>query len=294
MNVMLGTFAKKRNSTALPSGSQTSISGTIRAGCSIQNPIIGFAENRMSTPAAYNYAYITQFARYYFIQDWRWEGGLWWAYMEVDVMGSFKTGIGQSSCYVLRAASDVDTTIIDGLYPTKNSVKTLQIDLGIEPWGDDVSFSNGFYIVGVLGQGGSSGAVNYYALTPSAMSSFRTSLMSDVTSLVGTTEITKELTQALFNPFQYVVSALYFPFGIRYITTGGSSNIKLGWWDTGVSAPTVTDMVYKNESETFTFYVNPSGLGDYYQYWMLQEPYTDYSLFWPPYGYIKLDSKVIA
>ena len=292
MNVMLGSFAKKRNSTALPSGSQTSISGTLRAGCSIQNPIIGFAENRMSTPAAYNYAYITQFGRYYFIQDWKWEGGLWWAYMEVDVMGSFKTGIGKSSCYVLRAASDVDTTIVDGIYPTKNSVKTVQIDLGIEPWEDD--FSNGFYIVGVLGQGGSSGAVNYYALTPSAMSSFRTALMSDVTTLVGVTEITKELTQALFNPFQYIVSALYFPFGIQYITTGGSSNIKLGWWDTGVSAPTVTDMVYKNESETFTFYVNPSGLGDYYQYWMLQEPYTEYSLFWPPYGYIKLDPKIIA
>ena len=291
MNVMLGSFAKKRNSTALPSGSQTSISGTLRAGCSIQNPIIGFADNRMSTPAAYNYAYITQFGRYYFIQDWKWEGGLWWAFMEVDVMGSFKTGIGQSSCYVLRAASDSDNTIVDALYPTKNVVNTVQTDLNVSPWETD--FDNGFYVIGVLGQGSSNGAVNYYALSPASMKSFRTALMSDITTLVGVTEITKELTQALFNPFQYLVSAIYFPFSMQYITTGSSSNIMLGWWDTGVSAPTVSELVCKEEGTTYTFYANPSGIGET-KAWMLQEPYSEYTLFWPPYGDIKLDSRVVA
>ena len=290
MNVSLMSFSKKKNSTATPSSGGSTKSGTLRTGCSVIRPIIGFELSR-TVFANWNYADISDFYRYYYIQDWKWEGGLWWAYMEVDPMASFKVGIGASSCYVLRAASDSDNTIVDALYPTKNVVNTIQTDLNIAPWETD--FDNGFYIIGVLGQGSSNGAVNYYALSPASMKSFRTALMSDITTLVGVTEITKELTQALFNPFQYLVSAVYFPFNIQYITTGSSANIMLGWWDTGVSAPTVTDLVYKDEGTTYTFYANPSGIGET-KAWMLQEPYSEYTLFWPPYGDIKLDSRVVA
>lgn len=291
MNVRLGSFAKKKNSTAVPSGGLvTTITGALRDGCSVERPMIGFAADRMTSPVRYNYAFVVEFARYYYIQDWEWYKGLWWAHMEVDPMATYKTQIGAASCYVLRAAAEYDNRIVDALYPTKNEVKSVQTDLGIT-WIND--FSSGTYVVGILGKGSSNGAVNYYAMSPATMASFRSALLSDVTDLVGTTEITSELTKVLFNPFQYVVSAMYFPFALDSSNLGASVPVKLGWWDTGVSANTILNMVEQSD-DVITVYANPAGLGNRYEPWMLLEPYTEYTLFYPPWGLIKLDSRIVA
>ena len=209
--------------------------------------------------------------------------------MEVDPMASFKVGIGASSCYVLRSASECDHAIIDSLYPSRNAILSVQTDTS-NSWGDGKEFSGGTYVVGILGQGTGTGAVNYYAMTPSLMESFRSTLMSNVTSLVGVTEITSELTKALFNPFQYVVSALWFPFTIG---GGNPASVKLGWWDTGVSAPIMTEMV-ETEDSFFTVSLTPSGSGENIEAWMMLEPYSEYTLFSSPWGLIKLDSKVLT
>ena len=287
MNVMLGTFAKKRNSTALPSGSQTSISGTLRAGCSIQNPIIGFAENRMSTPAAYNYAYITQFARYYFIQDWKWEGGLWWAYMEVDVMGSFKTGIGLSSCYVLRSASEWDNKITDELYPAIGYRRSSQYEFENPLAPDGGDFSEGTYIVGIIGQDGGAGAVSYYGFSPTFFRDFRNQLLSG-TNYIGITEITDNLMKALTNPYQYVTSAIWFPFSI---STSAANNVKLGWWELNALAGTVSNLTVDYEvDETCEFELEGSSPKAF----MYSSPFATYTCFLPPFGEIELDPQIIA
>ena len=118
------SFSKKKNSTATPSSNSEPLSGTLREGCSVIKPIIGFELSRL-TFANWNYAYISDFYRYYYIQDWVWDEGLWWAYMEVDPLASFKAGIGASSCYVLRSASEYNNKIIDSIYPTRNEVYTV-------------------------------------------------------------------------------------------------------------------------------------------------------------------------
>lgn len=286
MNVMLGSFAKKRNSTALPSGGQTSISGTLRAGCSIQNPIIGFAENRMSTPAAYNYAYITQFARYYFIQDWRWEGGLWWAYMEVDVMGSFKTPIGQSSCYVLRAASEYSDIITDSLYPTYSIASSIIDDIQDPLWDTD-DFNQGTYVIGVIGQSTGGGAVNYYTLSPASMENLKNALLT-TTDYIGTTEITTELLKSLVNPFQYIVSATWFPY--TNIPSSGSQTIKFGWWTaTGASGGVLSTKTLTKRS-ALKAHAHPSATRGY----LHSAPYSKYTAFIAPFGEIELDPQIIA
>ena len=287
MNVMLGSFVKKRNSTALPSGSQTSISGTLRTGCSIRNPVIGFAENRMSTPAAYNYAYITQFGRYYFIQDWKWEDGLWWAYMEVDVMGSFKTGIGLSSCYVLRSASEWDSKITDELYPAIGfrSSSRHQFENPLAPNMGDLT--QGEYVVGIVGQDGGVGAVSYYGFNPTFFREFRNQLLSG-TNYLGITEITDNLMKALTNPYQYITSAIWFPFSIR---TGAVNNVKLGWWQLGAMAAPVTNLTvdYVVE-ETCEFELQDVTA----KHFMYSSPYATYTCFFPPFGEIELDPQIIA
>lgn len=297
MNVRLGSFAKKKNSTAVPSGGLvTTITGALRDGCSVERPMIGFAADRMTSPVRYNYAFVVEFARYYFIQDWEWYKGLWWAHMEVDPMATYKTQIGASSCYVLRAANQRDITITDGLYPSKS------ISYGYSPaeyeeiWDTD-ALSGGTYIVGVIGKGDSGvGAVNYYALTASEMNSFRSQLLSNIGDVVGITEITNELLKALFNPFQYVVSCTWFPISYSEISGSAASQINLGWWTINASGKVVSNFTVKIPS-TGTGHIEAKAPTQAYSDgggYRLSAPYTSYTLVFPPFGEITLDAQVIA
>lgn len=288
MNVSLMSFSKKKNSTATPSSGGSTKTGTLRTGCSVLNPVIGFELSRI-TFANWNYAYISDFYRYYYIQDWKWEGGLWWAYMEVDPLASFKVGIGASSCYVLRAASEYDGFISDSLYPTKCIKLATKTQLE-SPW-TATTFSNGIYIVGVIGRGSSAGAVNYYALSPSDMNSLREFLMSDSTYL-GTMEITSELAKALFNPFQYIVSAMWFPLTASDIPIGAQGNIALGWWNTSVSAAKV--IIFHNTlHKTFNLSASPYAVSIGRQY-LASTPFSRYYVYYPPFGEIELDGQIVS
>ena len=286
MNVSLMSFSKKKNSTATPSSGGSALSGTLREGCSVIKPIIGFDLSR-STFANWNYAYISDFYRYYYIQDWVWEGGLWWAYMEADPMASFKAGIGASSCYVLRSASAWDSKITDELYPAigyRTSAKH-QFENPLAPDGGD--FSQGVYVVGIIGKGGGAGAVSYYGFNPTFFRDFRDQLLTG-TNYIGITEITDNLMKALTNPYQYIVSAVWFPFDVG---TSAASNVKLGWWELNALAGTVSSLtVDYNVDETCEFELD----GNAKKPFMYSSPYATYTCFFPPFGEIELDPQIIA
>lgn len=66
-------------------------SGTLRGETSVTNPVILMDINN---PTEYNYAYIPDFNRYYFISDMiSVRNGLWRISMKVDVLESFKSAI---------------------------------------------------------------------------------------------------------------------------------------------------------------------------------------------------------
>ena len=286
MNVSLMSFSKKKNSTATPSSGGSTLSGTLREGCSVIKPIIGFKLSRL-TFANWNYAYISDFYRYYYIQDWTWEGGLWWAYMEIDPMASFKAGIGASSCYVLRSASEWESKITDELYPAigyRASAKH-QFENPLAPDGGD--FSQGVYVVGIIGQGGGTGAVSYYGFSPAFFRDFRNQLLTG-TNYIGVTEITDNLMKALTNPYQYIVSAIWFPFSVD---TSAASNVKLGWWELNAIAGAVSSLVVDYDvDETCEFELD----GNAKKPFMYSSPYATYTCFLPPFGEIELDPQIIA
>ena len=292
MNVSLMSFSKKKNSTATPSSSGSAHNGTLRVGCSVLNPVIGFELSR-TTFANWNYAYISDFYRYYYIQDWKWEGGLWWAYMEVDPMASFKVGIGASSCYVLRSASEYDNSIIDNLYPSE------AYSYGTSPaeyvdYLDIEHLTDSIYVVGIIGQGdgGKGGAVTYYAFTEGQLSAFKAQLLT-TTDFVGITEITTELLKSLLNPFQYVVSCMWFPISYSNISGSEVSNVKLGWWTINASAKKISATTYSlNDLEVYAEPVQKAitdGGG-----FRFSSPFSTYTLIIPPFGEINLDSQIIA
>ena len=119
---------KKVNSTALPQA----IPGTFATTLELKDITNFFTPTLILTtslfhdsggneinPLDYNYVYIYDFKRYYFVRSWTWILGRWECSCEVDVLTSFRTEIGNCSAYVLRSASQYDAMIIDTKYPTK-------------------------------------------------------------------------------------------------------------------------------------------------------------------------------
>lgn len=64
------------------------ITGTLKQECSISSPVILI---EIENPVGYNYAYIPEFSRYYYISDMvSVRNNLWRIYLTVDVLMSFK------------------------------------------------------------------------------------------------------------------------------------------------------------------------------------------------------------
>ena len=82
------------------------------------------ANNNPVNPMEWNYCYIPDFNRYYYVRSWSWVLGRWECDLEVDVLASFKDEIGDTTTYVLRSYSQCDNRIIDTKYATKGIVKS--------------------------------------------------------------------------------------------------------------------------------------------------------------------------
>lgn len=104
--VNLYEFQKRHNSTRRPQGAMVPMNGVLREGSSLITPTIAFEFASDVSPMSnswnlhFNYAYIEKFARYYWITDWTYDGGLWHAAMKVDVLATYRPQILASTAFV--------------------------------------------------------------------------------------------------------------------------------------------------------------------------------------------------
>ena len=300
-SVILMSFQKKDNSTKQPAGGGLAVQGTLKEPCSIMNPTISI--ERLSgdaSPSGYTYAYINTFGRYYFITDWRWVDGLWEVDMRVDVLASFKTEIGASSQYILRHASSTDYNeyVTDTMYPATTEFETSEYAM-TNIFSDNISV--GCYVLGCISQAGTAsvGAITYYVMSSSQFNSLKSILLSDenfeTMEILDTStnpptwkldDMSKELLKTMYNPFQYIVSCLWFPFPASQVSTSASQKIKLGWWEYNVTA----SIVYAQRitfAESGPFPTHPQYLtrGEYLNH----APYTKITLH-GRFGSVALDT----
>lgn len=100
----------------------TELKGTLRSGTSILNPIITI---QSGTFFQWNYVYIREFSRYYFITDIvSPHKGLYELHLKCDVLMTYKTAIRGLTTRVLRSESMRDGSYTDGLIPTHGDVTT--------------------------------------------------------------------------------------------------------------------------------------------------------------------------
>lgn len=293
MNVILLKFSKKDNSTKQPDITGiTPISCELKDDTSVLNPVLIFSPSFLPTPAInpvslYNYALINNFQRYYFITDWQYILGRWQATLRVDVLASYKSAIGGMQEYVVRSASSYNNNITDTYYPTLP--KTTQITQRIEsPFN-----STGVFVVGIISNDNANtlGAVNYYFMSYSELSYFKSYLMSETflsaNSLDNLAEMSKELLKTLYNPFQYITSCIWLPINPSQITGTIVNSVNFGWWSIPATARKMTTKFMGEVTCTITLPAHPQALtrGDY----LNRSPYTQYTLYFPPFGAIAIN-----
>ena len=303
MNVYMFSFQKKANSTKQPTltdGTQFS-NIQLKDETSVLNPVLTFNHvnwgthtptNRVPnpfTPSYWNYVYIVEFARYYFIDDWKYINGLWECSCSVDVLASFKTAIGTQSAYIERSASASNGDLIDKLYPTKTNVQITSATIATS-WAN-VAPSGGCYIIGMVDNQTTNhiGAISYYALDTAGLNALLTYLFSNNIFVASNiTEIGEGLFKSLFNPFQYIVSCMWLP-GATSHYGSTSTTVKCGYWDTGVSAVLVNALA-DVRFITGTIPDHPQiSRGAYLNY----APYTKITLFCPPFGEVPIDTSFL-
>ena len=300
---------KKINSTKLPvpSVDDITLSVELKSVTNLFTPsLIISADTFMSggqitNPMRYNYCYLPDFERYYFVRSWSWILGRWECALEVDVMASFRTEVGSTNCFILRAASQYDPDIIDTKYPTTMVEAAALQDESVfnvsNPWNTDIksaSISQGFYVISVVNDDSSAiGGVSHYAMSASVMAELMNKLFAAPTWMgITDANISADMQKMLFNPMQYITSCQWIPVG--FDTTGQVSinTLPLGWWSL-----TLTGGFYRLNVGNSAIEVSTSCSMIYHpQYnaskrrWLQLSPYTTAALYMPPFGFIPLDT----
>lgn len=291
--VRLYSLSKRENSTKRPEGDGNLQRCILRRGSSLMTPVLefDFGTDTDSNPIEYNYCYIPQFERYFFIEDWSFSGALWIASCVCDVLATYKTEIGATSLYILRASAASDGAITDTLYPAKTGC-SFETSTAATPW----TLEGGVYCCGVIDGDPSFGSISYLLVSGSTMNSVVNAMMSDAwlgNNGFQSADFSFALQKALVNPLQYLVSCVYLPFA----ASGGSAHtfkpggyqitIGSGLGTTAISPGGTTHKITRSLS--IPKHPQAASRGAY----LNQAPYSVYTLTVPPFGCIDLDSTVL-
>lgn len=312
-------FVKKRNSTARPADAgATAFDGVIKEDFSPLSFSMTFdlgAIGNTKVPE-YNYAYIADFKRYYYVTDWVFVSGMWRAALTVDVLATYKSEILQSTQYVARSETGYGELssggIIDTTLVTNGGTDRYSSDNIISPvdfWG--VGYTTGTIVIGVIGNSGLNvGSVTYYALSVEGYQSLTNSLLNNISwAGISVSEISEELQKALINPLQYIVSAVWLPVHDEtFIGSWGApasdvvSTIKLGWWSFPLNGYVarilhnpLTSLDTINITRYFPIVKHPQSLpflsdAHVRRPWLNLSPYSRYTLTLLPFGSFDLDT----
>lgn len=297
ISVKFYTFAKRINSTKAPTGSGTTVNCDLREPTSIINPVITIKVS--SKPTGYNYAYISDFGRYYYINDWVSEYGRWTAHLKVDALASFSADIKASTQYVVRSASDRDEYITDSMYP---ATAKCSYDLGTTTGTNPFDTSSMSYIVGIIGDTDPIGSVTYYCFNASQITTILQYMSTtyNLWSSINISDISEGIQKALINPFQYIVSCHVLPIPQMGEAHSDPTTFPVKFGPYEYLAPSISfgtvytlrpNMTY-SRSLSFTIPKHPkaSSAGKY----LNARPFSEYTAYVGPFGSIPVDPQYLV
>ena len=295
---------KKLNSTFAfdySSSSAIMMQCTLKKGTSILKPVLelhvawSYAQN---TLLGCNLALIPELKnRYYRVTNWAFNEPLTICTLEVDVMATYKSQLGVQGFFITRTSDSAKANpdVVDTSFPQKcgmHSYNGTFIENPLQPPADDY----GCFVVGVINNSGTFGAVDYYVMTYLVFMSF-TSALCNMSNMGDFTDVADGVAKAIANPFQYVVSARWYPytpadFSSRGFIGGSVSAIRCGYYNVSFSgqahyfAAGVLNIQFTN---VITLEIKKNPLADNLHRYLNYAPYTRYFFNFYPFGSFELD-----
>lgn len=283
MECTLYIFSKKENSTAIPSDStrHETFNIQLKEPSSILNPTIILSGAHIS----YNYAYIPQYTRYYFVTEQTiLTGERTQLTLACDELASWRNAIQNYAAFIERSSNAAlyNTQIIDPYLSTKQKV-TYSAETSSQLSGG-FDTTTGFYVLRTIGSGSvqSLTGITSYCLTGAQLISvFSYMFTSDNFSDV----LNDEVVKTFFNPFQYVVDLKWIPFDYTTFTATliNQDTVRFGWWDSGVTAY-VIDASFAGVRFYCPQITLPSN--PYTDFRAFDDRFSSYSLYLPALGIV--------
>ena len=250
-------FKKKKNSTKIPDFDGVEKEVVIKGNFGYENQ---FQSTKCSTIApsffvtgAAGYGYCKAWNNYYWITNVSFDiDGAEYITCELDVLASWRQYIAASTFFVDRCADPAyyNTDIFDEALSIEDGAE-VSSTARTQIWSD----TSGSYLISVLGR--SSTGLNTYVFSgppPSSIFSPLFEVATDGTSnLDSITDVADAIIAFVKNvatdPSKYVVAVKKSPIAANWYL-GGSADIYVGWWNSGVSAQKIPDSVYGPETVT--------------------------------------------
>ena len=291
MTIRLYKFAKRQNSTKRPTSSYIEKVIYLKETTSVVSPVISFENDNTTKPQEYNYAYIAEFSRYYFISNWQYNSGRWYAFLQVDVLAShFYSGVDGTTQYILYSSNNSSPYIADirkRITAQFTSTKTAKPPLSS-------SIESGSYVIGITnGDANAIGSVSYYTLNQFQFGLLRDVLFRDLswTGFSFATFDSEQLFKAQLNPLQYIVSCRWYPFDLTDISEQ-VVNLPFGWWELNYSFARRLNSVERLVVQDFELPTHPEET-DKAKYFH-DSPYSTYILHSPPCNIDVLPNSLLA
>lgn len=269
MQIIPYNFTKKKNSTKQPS-SGSPIDVTLKDNTSILRPTFKLSRANVG----FNYLYVANFARYYFVNDITWiNNDMAEVSCEVDPMASAKSDIIGSSFYIERSSSSYDNNISDSVV-----IPTTEIVQSVATAGDTLSGydASGSFVCRVVGKNGSKNYLLNEGTLQNAFSSFFDLGTLDFSSVESALNA---IFLSISDPASYIKSIKWFPFSKA---TSSSEICYFGYAPTSAAVPVIS-----NINDATTPITKPAR---YYNDWRdYDSRFTSCSVFLPGIGNIDLD-----
>ena len=283
--IYLGTFSKHENSTAQPNiTGWASFDVNFKEGADISAPEITLSAS-LSSVIDFNYAKMLD--RYYWIRRKNaFRNGLIVMQLEIDVLATYKTEIGNADLYILRSSNAYTSGMKDTYYPMTGEIVRNQYEIRAAV---SNTFSSGVYVVNVMGKNDATGTSTLYQFTPVQFSELVRHLMA-ITDGFDLTDIVDQIKNAVFKPMEYINSVMWFPEAFASSPVA-AADLYIGYWPGNVACSRITDPVLHLNSGaayTPTVFKHPQAAtrGSYLNF----APYTQYTIDFPPFGIIPLDT----
>ena len=267
MDILFYNLSKRENSTLRPSGAGDSRSVFLKEGTSIYNPTFVMADD------VTEYNYCQWGPRYYYIRDiiiaknQRFE-----VQCALDVMATYKEGIGNVSAFSLYASSGFNDGIPDDRLSTVDTATVSSSSLGLF----DVGATDGTYILQYATSASTKGPCGILWLSDSDAKVVATALNE-----TGFNDFLDNFAKQLVGAYDALISCRYVPLNWYALgTSGGTKSVVLAGYATRAAGKVPSDIVTYEGSISI-----PWQFSDFRNL----SPYTSLLLYLPAYGFLELN-----